>query len=73
MYFIHLGTVKVFAENGYAYATFRKGENFGESEILTGMRRNGTARTKDILMLYTLTKVDLEQSLQGYPDLRRKL
>jgi len=63
MYLIHSGVVKIYAENGFAFATFRKGMNFGESEILTGMRRNGTARTQDVLSLYTLSKPDLEQSL----------
>jgi len=73
MYFIYSGTVKIYAENGFSFATFRKGENFGETDILTGMRRNGTARTVDILQMYTLTKADLEQSLQEFPDVRRKL
>ena len=63
MYLIHSGTVKIYAENGFAFATFRKGMNFGDSEILIGMRRNGTARTHDSLHLYTLSKVDIEQSL----------
>lgn len=60
MYLIHSGTAKIYAENGYAFATFRKGENFGESEVLTGIRRNGSARPIDIMNLYTLNKVDLE-------------
>lgn len=73
MYFIYAGTVKIYAENGYSFATFRKGENFGETDVLTGMRRNGTARTADILQMYTLSKADLEQSLFDYPETRRKL
>lgn len=61
------------AENGYAFAVFRKGDHFGETDVFCGTRRNGTAQAFDTCMLYKLKKSDLEQVLLAFPKTRKKM
>ena len=73
MYFVNSGNVKLYAENGFPFATFRKGDNFGEQDCLLGMRRNGSARSFELVKLYVLSLFDLEESFQGFRAVRHYL
>lgn len=44
IYLIHDGYVKLFAENGFAFQVYRLGTNFGDSEVILGLKSNGTAK-----------------------------
>lgn len=73
VYLIYAGQVKLLAENGFAFALFRKGDHFGETDVFCGTRRNGTAQAQDNCMLYKLNKSDLEQVLLSFPATRKTM
>lgn len=43
-YMIHDGIIKLYADNGLPFKVFKKGSQFGQTEMVVGIRRNGTAR-----------------------------
>lgn len=73
IYLVFKGQVKLFAENGYAFAVFRKGDHFGETDVFCGTRRNGTATAQDICLLYKMNRSDLEHVLLSFPKIRKTL
>lgn len=44
IYLLHSGYVKLLAENGHAFSIYRNGSNFGDSEVILGLKTNGTAK-----------------------------
>lgn len=73
MYLIHNGIIKLHAENDFPYAVYRESTCFGDQDIFLNQRRNGTAKSIQKSQLYKLTKNNIEDILQDYPDVRRML
>ena len=71
MYIVKSGTLEVVLPDGRAAVTLGAGSVFGEISLMAeagGNRRTADVRAKGFATLYILTKSDLAQVLQDYPD-----
>jgi signal-transduction protein with cAMP-binding, CBS, and nucleotidyltransferase domain len=53
---INKGTVKLIAENNFPFAIYKTGEHFGLADMLSGVKRNGTAQASEDTQLYKIQK-----------------
>jgi CRP-like cAMP-binding protein len=60
IYFIKQGKVKIYASNGFPYASCKDGEHFGDYEVILNHQREGRAVAFTDCLFYTLTKDDLD-------------
>lgn len=51
-FLIYQGQVKLFANNGLPFKTYKHGEQFRENEMITSIRSNGIARASKVCKLY---------------------
>jgi CRP-like cAMP-binding protein len=56
------------AENNFSFAHFNSGEVFGETDVLCGINRNGTAVTIDHSELYFIDRDEFVNSIVSYPE-----
>ncbi len=70
IYFIKQGKVKLFASNGFPYVSCKDGEHFGDYEVIFNEPREGKAVAVTECLFYTLTKDDMDEILDHYPDMR---
>lgn len=73
LYLINKGNVKIYAENGFAIASYKNGQHFGDIEMFCGTRRNGTATAAEDCQLYKIQKNQLEDVLTDFPTIKKKL
>lgn len=73
MFFIHKGTVKLYAENDFPFETYVEGQVFGFTDLICGMRRNGTARAMCDIKLYKIAKHKIEDIFEDFKPLKRKI
>jgi hyperpolarization activated cyclic nucleotide-gated potassium channel 2 len=67
MYFISTGNVSVYI-GGQHKAVLHTGQFFGEISLLMGkMKRTATIRANENCKLYSLSRVDVENVMAGYP------
>ena len=72
LFFIQYGKIKLYAENEYSFETYTKGDNFGEGEVFSGVRRIGTARAFEVEnLLYTISSYKMDLILGEYPLVKR--
>jgi putative ABC transport system ATP-binding protein len=73
-YLIRAGSVDIMRdERGTVLATLKPGEFFGEVALLTGEKRNATARVRDNLEAYTLSKADFHAAIEHSPTFKEQL
>lgn len=73
IYLIYKGTVKLYAENGYPFAIYRKGDTFGDIDVFCGTRRNGTAITTEDCLFYRVAKNKIDDILFDHPHIRQQI
>ena len=71
IYMIFKGTVNLRATNGYVFHQYVSLETFGFSELFINSKRNGEAYAHETVKLYFLTKLDLVQIFEDFPDIRK--
>lgn len=73
MYLIHMGYVKLYAENDFPFGVFRQGHQFGDIDIFCNQKRNGTAKAMDICQFYKIRRVDIQNIIVDYPKTKTRL
>lgn len=73
IFLVYKGVVKLYAENGYPFAIYRKGETFGDIDVFCGTRRNGTAITTEDCLFYKVHKNNIDDILMDHPKIRREI
>lgn len=75
MYFVVRGTAEVYRpEEQHVFATISPGSFFGEVGILFNLARSASVRaSSQFLDVFKLTKSDLDEVLQSYPDIAVKI
>ena len=75
MYFTCRGTAEAFDEcnPNESYATFAPGTFFGEIGLLYEQKRTASIRAVSELLVFKLTKLDLESVLREYPEINEKI
>jgi len=72
MYIVNKGSVEVLDEKGTILATLKAGSHFGEISLLNmqgiGDRRTASVRSVGFTDLFRLSKDDLDEVLEFYPD-----
>jgi len=54
LYLIYKGTIKLYADNSFSFATYTKSMQFGDVDMFCNIRRNGTATATDECLLYKI-------------------
>ena len=67
IYLINEGYVKLFAENGFAFSSYRGGSNFGDSEVILAIKYNGTAKAMKKSQFYVIKKKHFDELMEDYP------
>ena len=67
IYLIHDGYVKLLAENGQSFCVYRLGNNFGDTEVILGLKRNGTAKAMNQSHFYIIKKQHFDELMEDYP------
>ena len=73
VFFIHKGVVKLYGDFGYPFASFKTGQTVGENDVMTNIKRNGTAICVDSCFLYKIFKNQMEEALKLYPSVKKRL
>ena len=73
MFFIHKGIVKLYADNDFPFVTYEEGRVFGFTDLICGLRRNGTARAMSDCLFYKIQKYKLEEIFEDFKPLKRKI
>ena len=77
MYIVNKGGLEVVDNNENVLATLSAGRHFGEISILNmkgiGNRRTASVRSVGFSDLFRLSKSDLEEVLEYYPEVREQL
>mgnify|MGYP000683143663 CR=1 FL=1 len=60
IYYIKVGKVKIYAENGFPFASYKEGQQFGETNVIFKEVRDGKAVAQTDCLLFTLHKDNLE-------------
>lgn len=71
-YMLHTGQVKLYAQNGYPFITYREGDHFGESDCLLGESRDSKAVAVVASVVYMINKDDFNAVLANFPDQKKK-
>jgi CRP-like cAMP-binding protein len=45
IYLIDSGSIKLYADNGLVFGSYRGGDTLGDNDVLVESRRNGTAKS----------------------------
>ena len=56
-----------------SFANFKVNTTFGDIDMVLNIGRCGTARSMDVSQTYRLTKYNLEENLQDFPEIRTDL
>lgn len=70
---IYKGNVKLFAQNGFPYTQYSKGDCVGESDALLGLNRDSKATTQEESILYVLKLSSINPILDQFPKQKKKL
>lgn len=74
IFLIHKGLVKLYAENGYPFISFRVKEHFGDNDSMLNQRRMGTAKSMaKRSQMYKLNKQQLDEVLEDYPEIKKEI
>lgn len=74
MFIIHKGAVDVVSEDGsQVFATMAEGAIFGEISLFKNCPRTASIRSKGNCDLFVLSKQDLDEVLQSFPDVGSKI
>jgi CRP-like cAMP-binding protein len=66
--------VKLYAENDYSFETYIKGDQFGEGEVFSAIKRIGTARAFEVdNLLYSISSYQMDIILGEFPLIKRNL
>jgi CRP-like cAMP-binding protein len=75
MFFVVGGVAEVFnEEDGRVYAQFQPGTFFGEVGLFFQIKRTASVRcTSDVITVFKLSKEDLDDVLEQYPEIKAKI
>ena len=73
IYFIHQGGIKLYGDFGYPFASFKEGQTVGETDVFSGMKRNGTAICFTDCKLYKVFKSHVYSVLQDFPSIKANI
>ncbi|XP_037081197.1 uncharacterized protein LOC119101913 [Pollicipes pollicipes] len=73
MYFIHRGICEIIDQEGTVTVCLGPGRFFGEVSVMYSIPRTATIRAQTNTDLFVLTKSDLQDVLENYPEIKREI
>ncbi|CDW91576.1 cation channel family protein [Stylonychia lemnae] len=71
IYYIKSGKIRLYAENGFPFASYQEGQHFGDPEVLFKETRDGKAVAQTDCLFYALHKDDLEKLIDQHDDMKK--